>query len=286
MACSLQSLMLPVRGDGKGDNVFAHAAALAKRFGAHVQVVHCRARAEDMMPYGVVVPRFFRKQLEEASDQIAEAEEEALRAEFKELAKALGLAEGRPSGDTATASFLEYTGKQVDAVKHHGRLADLVCVPQPEKATSLGYNTMRSALFTTGRPVMMCPQTDTVREDLGRHIAIGWNGSLEATRALAMGMHLIEASQNVTIMTTGSEPHATTAEELQAYLANRNVTASINRFKRDGNIGRNLLEQAATVDADILLMGAYHESYERETIFGGNTQAVVDEAKLPVVMVH
>lgn len=286
MACSLQSLMLPVRGDGKGDNVFAHAAALAKRFGAHVQVVHCRARAEDMMPYGVVVPRFFRKQLEEASDQIAEAEEEALRAEFKELAKALGLAEGRASGDTATASFLEYTGKQVDAVKHHGRLADLVCVPQPEKATSLGYNTMRSALFTTGRPVMMCPQTDTVREDLGRHIAIGWNGSLEATRALAMGMHLIEASQNVTIMTTGSEPHATTAEELQAYLANRNVTASINRFKRDGNIGRNLLEQAATVDADILLMGAYHESYERETIFGGNTQAVVDEAKLPVVMVH
>ncbi|MCR9146463.1 MAG: universal stress protein [Rhodobacteraceae bacterium] len=278
--------MLPVRGDGKGDNVFAHAAALAKRFGAHVQVVHCRARPEDMMPYGVVVPRFFRKQLEEASTQVAEAEEEALRAEFKKLAKVLGLTEGGPSADTPTASFLEYTGKQVDAVKHHGRLADLVCVPQPDLTTSLGYNTLRSALFTSGRPVMMCPHADTVKDDLGGHIAIGWNGSLEATRALAMGMPLLEASQKVTILTTGSEPHATTAEELQTYLENRGVSASINSFKRDGNIGRNLLEQTAGVGADMLLMGAYHESYERETIFGGNTQAVVDEAKLPVVLVH
>lgn len=286
MSCALQSLMLPVRGDGKGDNVFAHAAALAKRFGAHVQVVHCRARPEDMMPYGVVVPRFFRKQLEEASSQVAEAEEEALRAEFKKLALTLGLTEGSPTPDKATACFLEYIGKQVDAVKHHGRLADLVCVPQPEMTTSLGYNTMRSALFTSGRPVMMCPHTDKVKDDLGSHIAIGWNGSLEATRALAMGMPLLEASKNVTILTTGSEPHATTAEELQTYLANRNITASITRFKRDGNIGRNLLEQAEGVDADMLLMGAYHESYERETIFGGNTQAVVDEARLPVVLVH
>ena len=38
--------------------------------------------------------------------------------------------------------------------------------------------------------------------------------------------------------------------------------------------------------ADLLVMGAYHDSYERETIFGGNTQAVVDEATIPVVLVH
>ena len=133
---------------------------------------------------------------------------------------------------------------------------------------------------------MMCPETDSVKDDLGRHIAIGWNGSLEATRALAMGMHLIEAAEDITILTTGAEPHATTAEELQSYLAIRGVQSSINRFERDGNVGRNLLEHAAGVNADVLLMGAYHESYEKETIFGGNSQAVVDEAKLPVVLVH
>ncbi|MCR9113810.1 MAG: universal stress protein [Rhodobacteraceae bacterium] len=286
MSCSLHSITLPVRGDGKGDNVFAHAAALAKRFNAHVQVLHCHPRPEDLMPYGVVVPGFLRRQLTEMTNAQASTEEEALRQEFKALAAKLGLSEGDPAPGKPTASFIEYTGKQVDAVKHHGRLADLICVPQPERATSLGYNTLKSALFTSGRPVMMCPETDSVKDDLGRHIAIGWNGSLEATRALAMGMHLIEAAEDITILTTGAEPHATTAEELQSYLAIRGVQSSINRFERDGNVGRNLLEHAAGVNADVLLMGAYHESYEKETIFGGNSQAVVDEAKLPVVLVH
>ena len=286
MACDLQSLMLPVRGDGKGDNVFAHAAALAKRFGAHVQVIHCRPRPEDMMPYGVVVPRLFRKQLEEASSRYAAAEEEALRGEFKKLAQQLGLTEDEPAANTPTASFLEYTGKQADAVKHYGRLSDLILVPKPDSSTNLGFNTLKSALFTSARPVMMCPETDKVPDDLGRHVALGWNGSLEATRALAQGMPLVEAASEVTILTTGAEPHATTAEELQAYLAVRGVTATIDRFERDGNIGRNLLDHAATAGADMLLMGAYHDSYEKETIFGGNTQAVVDEATIPVVLVH
>ena len=87
-------------------------------------------------------------------------------------------------------------------------------------------------------------------------------------------------------MTTGNEPHATTAEELQAYLAVRGVTAQVNRFEKKGNIGRSLLQLSEEVGADTLLMGAYHESYERETIFGGNTQTVVNEAKIPVVLVH
>ena len=286
MSCSLHTITLPVRGDGKGDNVFAHAAALARRFNAHVQVLHCHPRPEDMMPYGVVVPGFLRRQLEEVTNRAAEAEEASLREEFQALSRKLGLTEAPPASDEPTASFLEYTGKQADAVKHYGRLADLICVPQPDRSTNLGFNTLKSALFTSARPVMMCPETDTVPDDLGRHIAIGWNGSLEATRALAMGMSLLEASSAVTILTTGAEPHATTAEELQAYLAIRGVASEINRFERKGNIGRNLLEHAATAGADMMLMGAYHESYERETIFGGNTQAVVDEAKLPVVLVH
>jgi nucleotide-binding universal stress UspA family protein len=36
----------------------------------------------------------------------------------------------------------------------------------------------------------------------------------------------------------------------------------------------------------MLIMGAYGESHERETLFGGNTQTVVDRAELPVVLVH
>ena len=47
-----------------------------------------------------------------------------------ELAHDLGLKIGDFEPNTATARFIEYEGKQVDAVRHFGRLADLICVPQ------------------------------------------------------------------------------------------------------------------------------------------------------------
>ena len=62
----LHTIMLPIRGDGKGDNVLAHAAVLARRFGARVRVVHCHPRTSDVLSYGVVIPQVVRRQVEEA----------------------------------------------------------------------------------------------------------------------------------------------------------------------------------------------------------------------------
>ena len=280
----IRTLMVPVRGDGKGDNVFAHAACVAKVFNAHVRVIHCRPKAEDLMPYGVVIPAFMRKQIEEVTARNAQGEEDLLRQEFQTLAADLGLTEMSHALDTATTSFTEYAGKQVDAVRNFGRLSDLVCVPRPDRAQNLGANTLKSAIYSSGRPVLMCPPRDDLPDTIGRHVSIGWNGSLEASRALSSAMPFIEAAQRVTILTTGQEAHAATAEDLVDYLALRDVRAAVNRFERRGNVGRSLLTHSEAAGADLLVMGAYHESYERETIFGGNTQVVVDEATLPVIL--
>ena len=36
----------------------------------------------------------------------------------------------------------------------------------------------------------------------------------------------------------------------------------------------------------IPMMGAYHEGYARQELFGGNAQSVVDNAAIPVIMAH
>ncbi|MGI9486150.1 MAG: hypothetical protein ACR2RF_09800 [Geminicoccaceae bacterium] len=46
----IRNILVLVRGDDKGDNVLAHAAALARCFKAHIEVTHCRPRTEDMLP--------------------------------------------------------------------------------------------------------------------------------------------------------------------------------------------------------------------------------------------
>ncbi|SFB15540.1 Nucleotide-binding universal stress protein, UspA family [Poseidonocella pacifica] len=283
----LHSIMLPVRGDGKGDNVLAHAAVLARKFGAHVRVVHCHPAAQDMMPFGVVVPSFLRQQIESAVKSSASSTEDQLREEFRGLIAGMGLKEQeRPEPGVATANFCEYVGKQVDAVSHHGRLADLICVAQPDHEQNLGINTLKSALFSSGRPVLVCPDRDTPPATIGRHVAVGWNGSLEASRAVRFSAPFFDSAEEVTILVSGNNPHAATGEELQDYLAHRGVASQIRRFETRGIAGHALLSNCEQIGADLLVMGAYHESYGRETVFGGNSQVVVDETKIPVVMAH
>ncbi|MFN0262913.1 universal stress protein [Tepidamorphus sp. 3E244] len=284
----MKTIMVPVRGDGRGDNVLAHAAVLAKRFDAHIEVTHCRARPEDLVTYTMAIPSFLREQIEQSAQKLAESEETGLIAELKTLADNLGLTFSEdPTTAGGTVSWTEEQGKQSDVIKHHGRLADLICVAQPDRSQNIGFNSLKSALFLTGRPVLMCPQTDAVNPTLGDSVALAWNGSLEASRAVMASMEIIEKASKVTILRTGKgEPHGATAEDLVAYLAARGVTAVIDKFDPESSVGESLLSHAKSNGADLLIMGAYGDSHEREVMFGGNTQTVVDSAKMPVIMVH
>jgi nucleotide-binding universal stress UspA family protein len=283
----LHTILVPVRGDGKGDNVLAHAAVPAGSFGSRVRVVYCHPRPQDMMPYGVAVPKMVRDQIEQAVAGGAEVARDALLDEFRALAKTLDLAEQAYEPGKATARFIQFDGKQVDAVAHYGRLADLVCVPQPDPQLNLGANTLKTALFSSGRPVMMCPDQKIVAPDFADHIAIGWNGSLEASRAVAMSMPLIAAAKAVTILTSGESGHNAAADELKRYLELKEVASNTRAFTAKGtNVGRQLLTETEEAGAGTLVMGAYRDSYERETLFGGNSQAVVQNATIPVIMVH
>lgn len=283
---ALHTILMPVRDDALGPALFSHAAAVAKRFNAHVRVVHCHPTVDDLMPYGVVIPAYLRKQLEDASQRRADYDQENLRDKFVAEAERHGISVEPRSVGKATAAFREYEGKQFEAVRHYGRLADIICVPKPNPEENWGYHTLKSALFTSGRPVMVCPNANDVASDIGSHVAVGWNGSLEASRAVALAMPLIERADHVSILTAGRIEHTATPEEFQIYLAQRGIASEIHAFKRSGNVGRTLLQKCAEKGANMLITGAYHESYEKEALLGGNSATIVAEATIPVVMVH
>ena len=283
----IRKIIIPVRGDGKGDNVFAHAAALARRFKAHIVVTHCRPRPQDLLPFGVPLPAFMKKQLISQAREVADQEEKGLEAEVVALAKQLKLKiTDKPTGKTPSTSWVEEAGRQVDIIKRHGRLADVICVAKPDIDRNLGANTLKAALFNTGRPVMMCPPAERAPTVLGENISIAWNGSTEATRAVALTMGIIEKAEKVTILSSGSEVHGANADNLQTHLGERGIKSQVQRFTAKKNIAEELLTRSKACGADLMIMGAYGDSHERETVFGGNTQYVVDNADMPVILVH
>ena len=280
-------ILVPVWGEDVGESVLAHAAALAHRHKAHIVVAHCRARPEDMMPHGIPLPGFVRDAILKQAAQMADQEETGLRDRLHRVAMALDLQEAeRPTGDAATVQFVEEHGRLTDMIKHNGRLADLIVVAKPDRDRNLGQNALKSGLFQTGRPVLMCPSAGDVAPGFGGHVTVGWNGSIEASRAVALTLDLVAAAQKVTVLAAGSgKPHGATPEDLLDYYRLRGITADLVRFEAR-NPGLALLERTAELGAGLLIMGAYGQSHERETLFGGNTQSVVDKAQIPVVLAH
>ena len=60
---TLKTILVPVRGDGLGEGVLNHALALGQRFDAHLDVVHCRPKPEDLLPFGVFVPAALKNEI-------------------------------------------------------------------------------------------------------------------------------------------------------------------------------------------------------------------------------
>lgn len=285
----IRQILVPIRGDGKGEGVLDHALALARRFKAHIDAVHCRPRPEDMLPFGISVPAMLKQSILSSAGGLADEEERRVRDLFANYCERNDLTrvERHPwPGDRVSISWREETGKQAAVVALHGRLADLIAVAQPDRQRNLGLNTLEAALLETGKPVLMCPPRPVAA--LGAHVAVAWNGSCEAARAVGAALSLLSAAETVTVMTMSDrEGPVLGPEALERYLANHGIAAAIQRHKsKPTAVGGALLEQSRAAGADMLLMGAFGQSRRRELVMGGVTQHIIEHADLPVLLTH
>lgn len=287
---TIRNILVPVRGDGKGEGVLDHALAVARRFNAHLSVIHCRPRPEDMLPFGVFVPTSFRRQIASSATTMANEEEGRVKALFQAYCSRHDLAVidsgGAAPKDRPSASWSEATGKQAAVVAVRGRLADLIAVAQPDPKLNLGRNTLEAALLETGRLVLMCPPAQAA--SIGRHVAIGWDGNAEAARALAAAMPVLVAADHITVLAGETGRHVELGpEDLQTYLGRHDARADVRTFRsRSTEVAQGLLGAAEEAGADVLLIGAYGHSRRRELVMGGVTEHIIEHATLPVLMIH
>lgn len=281
----IKTILVPVRGDGKGERVIDHALAVARRFKAHIEVLHSHPNPDDLIPFATLSMASMRRQLTASAARAAEVEFSRVRQLFEKYLKSKKVPIGaKPSRRGVSASWHETLGKQSTNIALYGRLADLIVVAQPEG--NAGHNTFEAALMDTGKPVLMAPQKKA--KTIGRHVAVAWSGSAESAKALSVGLPLLAAADKVTVfsapVTTESQLGADTAIE---FLRRHGIKAAAKILKVRGNqVGDGLLGGARRAGADVLLMGAYGQSRGRELVFGGVTQYIIEAAKMPVIFVH
>jgi nucleotide-binding universal stress UspA family protein len=170
----------------------------------------------------------------------------------------------------------------------YGRVFDVTVLGRPSGAAEgPRMSTFEAALFESGRPVLIAPPSPPAK--MGEHVAIAWNRSAETARTVAFAMPLLERAKRITLFAIrGGSVAGPDGAQLAANLRRHGLKPEIVAIdKEDGrSIGIAVLEQAAKLDADLIIKGGFTQSRLSQLIFGGATRHILAETTLPVFMAH
>lgn len=186
-----------------------------------------------------------------------------------------------------TRSLEVILGAARDAAAAEARYFNVVVLPWSSDTVSI-QDFSESIIFESGRPTILVPSpVETISLD---HIAIAWDGSRFATRALHDALPYLKRGGQVSIVTVQDEKPLSgpdLAKELASRLATRGYDATSMSISLDGrSIARALQEAALSEGAKLLAMGGFGHSRLRDFVLGGATKGVLRELRLPVLLSH
>jgi len=274
--------ILAVVGDGAAEAVLETAILAARRFDGKITGLNALASE-----YAVVFGGEMGFSISSEVDRTLEREGTERRTQARNLFNTVMRKHGiAATGAGVTAEWREEAGRQNAIVGALGRVYDLIVVEQPDKAASFAEATLEDALFESGRPVLMAPKTPTAT--VGERVLVAWNGSTETARTIAAAMPFLKRAARVEVVSVASAfVPGPSGDELVRNFKAHGITA-VSRHIAVGNkpAGEVFLDEAQSMQADLLIKGAYTQSRLRQMIFGGATRHVILNANIPVLLAH
>jgi nucleotide-binding universal stress UspA family protein len=290
---TIKTILAAASGGSASDATIELACRFARRFGAHLEAFHAKPDPRDLFTYstdafgssmsGDFVDRFVKD-----SDSIAAKTKAAFEATIArhQIAISTKPSLGLPEKIAASATWREEVGYAATLVARRARFFDLVVLGRSERVVDQPHtDVVEQTLINSGRPVLVAPAQALA--DIGEGIAVGWNGSAAATRALAASLPFLATARAISIITIGDR-HQDSAAALVEYLGWYGIAAKHRHMAAvDGaGAGQQLLSAAHEENANLLVMGGYGHVPWREFLFGGATREVVGTSLMPVLLTH
>ncbi len=262
---------------------------VGQQLGAHVEVLCVIGPpSEPEKALAAWIPSYGVEKLIDMIEKEGEARHKRARSSFEAAINGL---EKRPT-ITSEASpgfsvdFAEHVGEIRESVGLRGRLADLVVIANSPERWRWHYRPiLDAALRDTGRPLLVSPLKAT--PNLGRRVAIAWNGSIEAARAVAALLDFVRPGAKVVIMSvaeTGTV--APGVEDVADYLRWHGVESKALELRGDERSSADLIvRRALASNCDLLVMGASVHGRAHRVVFGSMTETVLSRAEIPALMV-
>ncbi|TIT13069.1 MAG: universal stress protein [Mesorhizobium sp.] len=272
---SYKSILLNLNIDGPIEPVTRIGVNLAKRFDARL-IGFCAADAPlpvTMAPEGAAI----------AAD-IWEQSRDEIRRRLTSL-------KGEFDGLVAGAVKTDWHGDIENpnhAVARRARMADIVVTSASQGAsTGDSYRTVDpgSLVLRAGRPILVAAQGAM---DLpARRIVVSWKDTREARRAVADAVPLMAMAEEVTIVAVDRNPDDWTRDSVKdvaSFLTGHGIKARTEIIKTADDESNRLVDFFASMNAELIVSGAYGHSRLREWVFGGVTRSLLDEVWLNRLM--
>ncbi len=290
----MKTILLPIECRPPIDSAVATAALLAQQFEGYIEGF---ALAPDLPM--IVSAEAFGGAMVAADPGLTLSPEDsaACRKLFEDNLTARGLTrqpestEGTAGATGARFGWQDANGPGGNAsgrvfLGSYARVFDISVLCRPASGSDAARMALlETALFDSGRPVLLAPPT--APKKLGENILIAWNGTPEAARTVAFARPLLERARQVQVVTVaGGQTETPGGEDLARHLRLGGIACEGHEVAETEARGAAFLSEAARLGCDLVVKGAYTQSRLRQMFFGGATRHIVTEATLPVFMAH
>ncbi|MGZ5875610.1 MAG: universal stress protein [Bradyrhizobium sp.] len=258
-------------------SVVGEAVSLASQLGAHIAALSCEMHVQ--------VPGHFMSGAVAGLPGVIAGEAAKSRRNAQDLLDAFEAAAAKAG--VSSESILEKckTFEAPELLVEYARLRDLTIMPESNDRWYA-----EAVMFGSGRPTLILPQTPRSRGIGLGTVAVAWDFSRAAARAVSDAMPLLEKAKMVRIVTVLNEKRLDSkhsAEELAKNLSRHGVEIVLDRVDARGRpIGGVLEAYVASHELDLLVMGAYGHSRLREFVLGGATDSMLSKPPLPILFSH
>lgn len=182
---------------------------------------------------------------------------------------------------------IDEIGEAADVAVRAARASDLVVVDQPDAALDAKATVLETALFRSGRPVMVAAPGKTPVGSVSKAM-LAWDGTAHAARAAGDMLSLFDQIKHVDIVSVLGDKdmaHSLPGADYARHLSRKGIHASLVELSGSGGSVAGLLDGHATSSgAELIVMGGYGHSRLRQLIMGGVTVSMISNATHPLLM--
>lgn len=280
-----KTILAPIVTSDTTPFVIKSALQLAEQFEGHVHALHIREENVYYPPF-LDYPVDLEKQ--EAACRKFAATLKAMVMEICAISETplIGF-EDRVINPSASLSFNERRGMVSTDYGLAARATDLsiVCLTGSEGST-LESIVFENLLLSSGHPVLLVPRDGL--KAFPKRVLIAWDGSQPAARAVSAAFPMLEAAEDVIVMTIGEQDRGTpnADETVRSLLKNGIPAISYEPVERRNSVSKRLLMEAETLDCDLIVMGGYSHPRLFEMLAGGITRKLIENSSKAILMAH